>query len=102
MRLLAGLLAGQSFETRLVGDASLSRRPMDRVIAPLLQMGANIVGEGPNKLRRFAFKARRFRGIDYTMPIASAQVKGAILLAGLFAKGKTTVNEPAPAAITPN
>ena len=96
MRLLAGLLAGQSFETRLVGDASLSRRPMDRVIAPLTQMGANIVGEGPNDTAPLRIKGAPLRGIDYTMPIASAQVKGAILLAGLFAKGKTIVNEPAP------
>ena len=96
MRLLAGLLAGQSFETRLVGDASLSRRPMDRVIAPLAQMGANIVGEGPNDTAPLRIKGAPLRGIDYTMPIASAQVKGAVLLAGLFAKGKTIVNEPAP------
>ena len=95
MRLLAGLLAGQSFETRLVGDASLSRRPMERVIAPLTQMGANIVGEGPNDTAPLRIKGAPLRGIDYTMPIASAQVKGALLLAGLFAKGKTTVNEPA-------
>jgi 3-phosphoshikimate 1-carboxyvinyltransferase len=95
MRLLAGLLAGQSFETRLVGDASLSRRPMDRVIAPLLQMGANIVGEGPNQTAPLRIKGAPLKGIEYSMPIASAQVKGALLLAGLFAKGKTTVNEPA-------
>ncbi len=95
MRLLAGLLAGQSFETRLVGDASLSRRPMDRVIAPLTQMGAHIVGEGPNHTAPLRIKGAPLRGIEYTMPIASAQVKGALLLAGLFAKGKTTVNEPA-------
>jgi 3-phosphoshikimate 1-carboxyvinyltransferase len=95
MRLLAGLLAGQSFETRLVGDASLARRPMDRVIAPLTEMGANIIGEGPNHTAPLRIKGAPLRGIDYTMPIASAQVKGALLLAGLFAKGKTTVNEPA-------
>ena len=95
MRLLAGLLAGQSFETRLVGDASLSRRPMDRVIAPLVQMGANIVGEGPNQTAPLHIKGAPLRGIEYSMPIASAQVKGALLLAGLFAKGKTTVYEPA-------
>jgi 3-phosphoshikimate 1-carboxyvinyltransferase len=95
MRLLAGLLAGQRFETRLVGDASLSRRPMDRVIAPLAQMGANIVGEGPNQSAPLRIKGAPLKGIEYTIPIASAQVKGALLLAGLFAKGKTTVNEPA-------
>lgn len=95
MRLFAGLLAGQSFETRLVGDASLSRRPMDRVITPLLQMGANIVGEGQNHTAPLRIKGAPLKGIEYSMPIASAQVKGALLLAGLFAKGKTTVNEPA-------
>jgi 3-phosphoshikimate 1-carboxyvinyltransferase len=95
MRLLAGLLAGQSFETRLVGDAALSRRPMDRVIAPLTQMGANIIGEGPNQSAPLYIKGAPLKGIEYTMPVASAQVKGALLLAGLFAKGKTTVNEPA-------
>jgi 3-phosphoshikimate 1-carboxyvinyltransferase len=95
MRLLSGLLAGQSFESRLVGDASLSRRPMDRVIAPLRQMGANIVGEGPNKTPPLRIKGAPLKGIEYTVPVASAQVKGALLLAGLFAKGKTTINEPA-------
>jgi 3-phosphoshikimate 1-carboxyvinyltransferase len=95
MRLLAGLLAGQPFETRLVGDASLSRRPMDRIIAPLLQMGANIVGEGPNQTAPLRIKGAPLKGIEYAMPVASAQVKGALLLAGLFAKGKTTVKEPA-------
>jgi 3-phosphoshikimate 1-carboxyvinyltransferase len=95
MRLLAGLLAGQSFETRLVGDAALSRRPMDRVIAPLTQMGANIIGEGPNQSAPLYIKGAPLKGIEYTTPVASAQVKGALLLAGLFAKGKTTVNEPA-------
>src|SRR2546428_11117647 len=94
MRLLAGLLAGQPFETRLVGDASLSRRPMDRVIAPLGQMGANVVGEGPNQTPPLRIKGAPLKGIQYMVPIASAQVKGALLLAGLFAKGKTTVNEP--------
>lgn len=95
MRLLAGLLAGQNFESRLVGDASLSRRPMDRVILPLQQMGANIVGEGPNQAPPLRIKGAPLKGIHYTVPVASAQVKGALLLAGLFAKGKTTVNEPA-------
>ena len=95
MRLLAGLLAGQPFETRLVGDASLSRRPMDRVIAPLALMGANIVGEGPNQSAPLHIKGAPLKGIEYAVPIASAQVKGALLLAGLYAKGKTTVAEPA-------
>ena len=95
MRLLAGLLAGQAFESRLLGDASLSRRPMDRVIAPLAQMGANIVAEGPNQTAPLRIKGAPLKGLEYTIPVASAQVKGALLLAGLFAKGKTTVNETA-------
>jgi 3-phosphoshikimate 1-carboxyvinyltransferase len=94
MRLLAGLLAGQTFESRLVGDASLSRRPMDRVIAPLRQMGASIVAEGPEQTPPLRIRGGSLRGIHYASPIASAQVKSAVLLAGLFAKGKTTVDEP--------
>jgi 3-phosphoshikimate 1-carboxyvinyltransferase len=94
MRLLAGLLAGQTFESRLVGDASLSRRPMDRVIAPLRKMGANIVAEGPEQTPPLRIHGGSLQGIEYSSPIASAQVKSAVLLAGLFAKGKTTVNEP--------
>jgi 3-phosphoshikimate 1-carboxyvinyltransferase len=94
MRLLAGLLAGQTFESRLVGDAGLSRRPMDRVIAPLRQMGANILAEGPEQTPPLRIRGSSLRGIHYRLPIASAQVKSALLLAGLFAKGKTTVQEP--------
>ena len=94
MRLLAGLLAGQPFDSRLVGGATLSRRPMERVITPLRQMGANIVAEGPNDSAPLRITGSNLRGIEYNSPIASAQVKGALLLAGLFAKGKTTVNEP--------
>jgi 3-phosphoshikimate 1-carboxyvinyltransferase len=96
MRLLAGLLAGQTFESRLVGDAALSRRPMDRLIAPLRQMGADIVAEGPEQTPPLRIHGGSLRGIHYKSPLASAQVKGALLLAGLFAKGKTTVEEPAP------
>ena len=96
MRLLTGLLAGQPFESRLVGEATLSRRPMERVITPLLQMGADIVAEGPNASPPIRIRGAKLRGIEYDSPIASAQVKSAILLAGLFAKGKTTVNEPVP------
>jgi 3-phosphoshikimate 1-carboxyvinyltransferase len=94
MRLLAGLLAGQTFDSRLVGDASLSRRPMDRVIAPLRKMGANIVAEGPEQTPPLRIHGGSLRGIHYRSPIASAQVKSAVLLAGLFAKGRTTVDEP--------
>src|SRR6266436_3162572 len=96
MRLLAGLLAGQTFESRLVADAGLSKRPMERVIAPLRQMGANIVAEGPEDTPPLRIQGGSLRGIRYRPPVASAQVKAALLLAGLFAKGKTTVIEPAP------
>ena len=96
MRLLAGLLAGQTFESRLVGDAGLSRRPMDRVIAPLRQMGANIIAEGPEQTSPLRVRGGSLQGIHYRLPIASAQVKSALLLAGLFARGKTTVEEPSP------
>lgn len=96
MRLLAGLLAGQPFDSRLVGEATLARRPMDRVIAPLREMGADIVAEGPNETPPLRITAANLEGIEYDSPISSAQVKSALLLAGLFAKGKTTVNEPSP------
>jgi 3-phosphoshikimate 1-carboxyvinyltransferase len=95
MRLMAGLLAGQTFESRLVGNASLSRRPMDRVVAPLRKMGADIVAEGPEQTPPLRIRGGSLRGIRYRSPVASAQVKSAVLLAGLFAKGKTTVDEPA-------
>ena len=96
MRLLAGLLAGQPFESRLVADAGLSRRPMGRVIAPLSEMGANIVAEGPDQTAPLRVHGGSLRGIHYRPSVASAQVKGALLLAGLFARGKTTVEEPSP------
>ena len=94
MRLLAGLLAGQTFESRLVGDSGLSRRPMDRVVAPLRKMGADILAEGPEQTPPLRVRGGSLRGIHYRSSIASSQVKGALLLAGLFAKGKTTVVEP--------
>src|SRR6184192_1307343 len=93
MRLMAGLLAGQTFESRLVGDASLSKRPMDRVIAPLQRMGANITAEGQEETPPLRIHGGSLRGIRYQMPVPSAQVKSAILLAGLFAKGKTAIVE---------
>jgi len=96
MRLLAGLLAGQQFDSTLVGDESLSRRPMRRVIEPLTQMGANIAAQ-PGGLPPLQITgAQRLRGIDYTLPVASAQVKSAVLLAGLYASGETRVTEPHP------
>src|SRR5438270_1450011 len=96
MQLLGGLLAGQAFESRLVGDAGLSRRPMDRVIAPLSEMGASIVAEGPEQTPPLRVRGGSLRGIHYRTPVASAQVKGALMLAGLFAKGRTTIDEPLP------
>lgn len=94
MRLLAGLLAGQSFDSVLVGGATLSARPMDRVIQPLRKMGANIVAQGPNETAPIKIHGVKLKGAQHDLPIASAQVKSALLLAGLFAKGKTTVHEP--------
>src|SRR5207245_6258486 len=93
MRLLAGLLAGQTFESRLVGDAGLSRRPMDRVIAPLRQMGANILAEGPEQTPPLRIRGGSLRGLPYHPSVASAQVTSSVLLAGLFAKGKTTIEQ---------
>ncbi len=94
MRLSMGLLAGQSFDTTLVGDESLSRRPMERAAAPLRQMGARIDtvdGHPPVRIRGGA----RLTGIDYALEVPSAQVKSAILLAGLYASGETVVRERA-------
>ena len=96
MRLMSGLLAGQGLDVTLVGDASLSRRPMRRVTDPLVTMGARIEtaegGTAPLRIR----PVERLQGIDYRMPVASAQVKSCLLLAGMFAQGETCVHEPAP------
>src|SRR5437660_7041183 len=86
MRLLTGLLAGQNFDSVLVGGATLSARPMDRVIQPLRKMGANIVAQGPNETAPVKIHGVRVRGVEHDLPIPSAQVKSALLLAGLFAK----------------
>ena len=95
MRLFSGLLAGQPFVSELVGDASLMRRPMRRVTDPLTRMGARI-GTAPNGTAPLRIEpAPGLRGIDYEMPMASAQVKSALLLAGLYAEGETCVTEPA-------
>ena len=96
MRLLSGLLAGQAFDTVLTGDESLSRRPMKRVTDPLRSMGAMIdtTEQGTAPLRIHGGSA--LRGIHYDMPVASAQVKSCLLLAGLYAEGGTSVREPAP------
>ena len=96
MRLMAGILAGQAFDSELVGDASLSKRPMQRVSDPLGAMGAVIataaVGRPPLRIAG----GRKLHGIDYKIPVASAQVKSCLLLAGLYAEGETSVTEPAP------
>ena len=95
MRLLAGVLAGQQFAATLTGDESLTERPMQRIITPLSRMGAVIEsrdGKPPLTIRG----NDKLRSIDYELPMASAQVKSAILLAGLYAEGQTTVSEPAP------
>lgn len=97
MRLLAGLLAGQSFSSELFGDASLSSRPMARITDPLSQMGARIecLGEKEGCAPLLTHPAT-LKSIRYAMPVASAQVKSAILLAGMFAEGTTIVDQPAP------
>jgi 3-phosphoshikimate 1-carboxyvinyltransferase len=96
MRLLSGLLAGQGFDSELIGDDSLTRRPMNRVVLPLRQMGAVIdtadEGRPPLRIRGGA----KLHGIRYELPVASAQVKSALLLAGLYAKGETETIEPHP------
>lgn len=96
MRLLAGVLAGQGFDSVLIGDESLSKRPMRRVTEPLAAMGARIdsADGGLPPLRIHGGSA--LQGIDYTLPVASAQVKSALLLAGLYARGETVVREPHP------
>ena len=95
MRLLAGLLAAQPFLSVITGDESLRSRPMARLIHPLRTMGADIWGRGYDSLAPLAIKGGQLRGIDYTSPVASAQLKSAILIAGLFAEGCTTIEEPA-------
>jgi 3-phosphoshikimate 1-carboxyvinyltransferase len=95
MRLMSGILAGQPFDTTLIGDASLSKRPMKRIADPLTEMGASIeMTDGHPPLRIHG--SRVLKGLTYTLPMASAQVKSCVLLAGLFASGETTVVEPWP------
>ena len=98
LRLMMGMLAPQDFVSVFTGDASLHKRPMGRVIKPLGQMGAQIVGRAENTKLPITIvpTGKKLQGITYVMPVASAQVKSAILLAGLFADGETTVVEPYP------
>jgi 3-phosphoshikimate 1-carboxyvinyltransferase len=93
MRLLAGILAGQEFSSKLTGDDSLQKRPMKRVMGPLREMGAKISGREDN-FAPLEIRGAKLKAIDYKMPMASAQVKSAVLLAGLFADGVTSVTEP--------
>jgi 3-phosphoshikimate 1-carboxyvinyltransferase len=96
MRLLSGLLAAQSFDTVLTGDASLSKRPMNRVANPLREMGAVIETAAEGRPPMTIRGGHTLKALNYTLPMASAQVKSCLLLAGLYAEGKTTVTEPAP------
>ncbi len=94
MRLLSGILAAQPFLSIITGDASLRARPMKRLIEPLQLMGAEIYGRSNNSLAPLVIRGKKLRGISYSLPVPSAQIKSAILLAGLFAAGKTTVEQP--------
>lgn len=94
IRLLAGLLAGQDFFTVLTGDESIRRRPMGRVVKPLREMGAAIAGRKGGELAPLAITGKQLRGTTYVSPVPSAQVKSALLLAGLFAEGTTRIHEP--------
>src|SRR5580765_7334468 len=93
IRLLSGIPAGQSFTTRIAGDESLNKRPMKRTLTPLREMGAQITARDDN-FAPLEIRGGKLRGIHYEMPMASAQVKSAVLLAGLFAEGETSVTEP--------
>jgi 3-phosphoshikimate 1-carboxyvinyltransferase len=97
IRFLAGLLAGQPFLSLLSGDAQLRGRPMGRVVEPLRRMGASVLARDGGRLPPLAIQGGGLRGIDYTLPVASAQVKSALLLAGLYADGPTTLHVPGPA-----
>jgi 3-phosphoshikimate 1-carboxyvinyltransferase len=96
MRLMLGLLAGQDFDSRMIGDHSLSSRPMLRVIEPLQTMGALIESEAGGRAPLQVRANQGLHAIEYDMPVASAQVKSCLLLAGLYADGETVVHEPAP------
>jgi len=96
MRLLSGLLSSQPFLSVISGDVSLRNRPMGRLIEPLRLMGAEIWGRGKDSFAPLVIKGRKLRGIDFTLPIPSAQIKSAILLAGLFAQGNTVLHQAIP------
>ncbi len=94
IRLLAGLLAGQDFFSTLTGDESIRRRPMGRIVKPLREMGAKIAGRKGGEFAPLAITGSRLHGIAYDSPVASAQVKSCLLLAGLYAEGTTHITEP--------
>jgi len=96
MRLLGGLLASQPFLSIITGDTSLRNRPMGRLIEPLRLMGAEVWGRGRDSLAPLVIKGKKLRGIDFTLPVPSAQIKSAILLAGLFARGNTVLYQTIP------
>jgi 3-phosphoshikimate 1-carboxyvinyltransferase len=95
MRLVSGLLASQPFFSVINGDSSLRRRPMERILLPLSQMGADVSGRGGGSLAPLAFNGGGLRGIEYQMPVASAQLKSCVLIAGMYAEGETSVVQPA-------
>lgn len=94
-RLMAGVLAGQPFMSVMTGDRSIRSRPMARIVDPLRLMGADVDGRDGGRLAPLTFRGGSLHGIEYRMPVASAQVKSALLLAGLFAEGETTLEQPA-------
>lgn len=93
-RLMSGILAAQDFSSRIIGDASICRRPMKRIMTPLSMMGADITSENGNDCAPLLINGKPLHGIHYDSPVASAQVKSCVLLAGLYADGKTSVTEP--------
>ena len=95
IRLLSGVLSGNPFFSVLTGDESLRKRPMARIITPLRQMGAEIIARAENKYPPVSIKGRKLQPLKYSLPVASAQVKSAVLLAGLYADGETEIVEPA-------
>lgn len=97
IRLMSGLLAGQRFTSFLTGTPQIRRRPMDRIVKPLRQMGATIVGRQNGNYAPLGLGATALRGMEYTMPVASAQVKSCLLLASLYAHGLTVIRQPGPA-----
>jgi 3-phosphoshikimate 1-carboxyvinyltransferase len=95
MRMLAGLMAAQPFFGVISGDRSLRSRPMTRIVRPLTQMGAQIMGRGDSSLAPLAIRGGELKAIDYTLPVASSQLKSSILIAGLYAVGQTAITQPA-------